>query len=78
MTKQSPLRFIRSPEVQQLTGLSQTTLWRLEKAGTFPRRRRLTSRAVCWRLSEIEAWLSDRPEVPFAATGTEGSGHDQT
>ncbi len=78
MTKQSPLRFIRRREVQQLTGLSQTTLWRLEKAGTFPRRRRLSSHAVGWPLSEIEAWLSARREVPFAATGTEGSGHDQT
>ena len=39
-------RFVREPEVHRLTGLSRTTRWRLERAGKFPRRRRISENAV--------------------------------
>ena len=29
---------IRKPDVEEITGYSSTTIWRLEKAGKFPRR----------------------------------------
>ena len=41
-------RFLREPEVHRLTGLSRTTRWRLERAGKFPRRRRISENAVAY------------------------------
>ena len=34
----SPERIVRSKELQNLTGLSRTTIWRLERKGDFPHR----------------------------------------
>jgi predicted DNA-binding transcriptional regulator AlpA len=34
-------KIIRKPQVRELTGFSDTTIWRLEKQGRFPRRVRL-------------------------------------
>ena len=59
----SPDRFLREPEVRRLTGLSRTTRWRLERAGKFPRRRRISENAVAWAASEINAWIAERMEA---------------
>ncbi|HYF47910.1 MAG TPA: AlpA family transcriptional regulator [Planctomycetota bacterium] len=53
-------RILRLPEVLQKTGISETTQWRLERAGKFPRRVNLGGRMVGWRLSEIHAWMAER------------------
>ena len=52
--------FIRWPQVKAATGLSRTTVWRLEKAGQFPRRRLLGAKSVAWLQSEISAWMQTR------------------
>jgi prophage regulatory protein len=56
-------RFARVPEVERVTGLSRTTIWRLERQNEFPRRRRLSANAVGWLESEIRAWMSERRAV---------------
>lgn len=53
-------RILRWPEVQQLTGLSRTTVWRLIAAQQFPRSVKITSHAVGWRQSEVNAWIESR------------------
>jgi prophage regulatory protein len=53
-------RNLRFREVCNMTGLSRTTLWRLERDGQFPRRRRLSARCVAWLESEVEAWVASR------------------
>lgn len=55
-------RFMREPEVAQVTGLSRTTRWRLERAGKFPRRRRISANAVAWLQSEVEAWIAEKTD----------------
>jgi predicted DNA-binding transcriptional regulator AlpA len=55
------MRMIDCREVMDRTGLSRTTLWRLERARAFPSRRRLTSNRVGWIETEIEEWLRSRP-----------------
>ena len=57
------LKMLRLPEVEAATGLSRTTIWRKEQAGTFPKRRRLASSLVAWRSDEVETWIEDRPVV---------------
>jgi prophage regulatory protein len=53
-------RIIRKPAVRHKTGLSYSTIWRLEKAGTFPLRVQLSLNAVGWYEHEIDAWLEQR------------------
>jgi len=53
-------RIIRAKEVQDLTGLSRTTLWRFENKGEFPRRVSLGASTVGWKLSEVQNWIHAR------------------
>lgn len=56
-------RFIRPKKVGDITGLSLTTIWRLEKVGKFPKRRQVSPGAVGWPLSEILAWMVEAAYV---------------
>jgi len=46
--------------VSEMVPLSRSQIWRLEKAGKFPRRIKLSDNAVGWDLEEIKAWQNDR------------------
>lgn len=52
-----PIRLLRLAAVLDRTGLSRSTIWRLEKAGKFPRRRRVSASVVAWLESEVTAWI---------------------
>jgi prophage regulatory protein len=52
---------IRLPEVRRLTGLSRTSIYRLEREGRFVARVRIGDRAIAWRLAEVVAWIEGRP-----------------
>lgn len=62
-----PSRILRRPEVQQLTGLTNSVMDRAIRSGHFPRPVRLLtdprSRAVGWRLRDVRAWLESRSEA---------------
>ncbi len=58
-------RIVRPAEAEQLTGLCDVHLRRLEATGEFPRRFKLAENsgpygAVGWRLSDIESWIERR------------------
>lgn len=57
-----PDRIIRERECKHTSGLSRSTRWRQERAGLFPKRRRISSNAVGWLESEIQEWLRTRSE----------------
>ena len=59
-TNTLPDRIIRANEVQEMTGLSRTTLWRMENKNEFPRRVRLGGNTVGWKLREVQDWISNR------------------
>jgi predicted DNA-binding transcriptional regulator AlpA len=46
--------------VKDLTGLSRTTAWRLQKAGDFPVPVSISPGRVGWRESEVAAWSASR------------------
>ena len=52
---------LRTNDVTQKTGLSRTTLWRLERRGEFPKRIRLGANSVGWRETEVDEWIDHRP-----------------
>jgi prophage regulatory protein len=58
-----PTRMLRVALVCQRTGLSRTTLWRLERRGDFPSHRQLSPGAVGWVEAEVEDWLACRPRA---------------
>jgi prophage regulatory protein len=51
---------IREPDCRRITGLSRSTRWRMERAGQFPRRRKISPGCTGWLASEIAAWIADR------------------
>lgn len=53
-------RLLRRAEVQQLTGLSRTSLYRLVAAMDFPAQVRLSTNTVAWLRSEVDAWIAGR------------------
>lgn len=66
-TRPATDRLLRIPEVLHLTGLSRTTVWRMEKAGLFPRRVKLSTNTVAYRESAIQAFIAAREDVEGAA-----------
>jgi len=60
-------RTLRRTQVIQKTGISQATIFRLEKAGDFPRHFLLSPRCAVWFEDEIDAWLEDRQAKAIAA-----------
>ncbi len=53
--------FFSADELRRVTGLSRTTVWRLETEGDFPPRRQITTKRVGWLVSEVEEWAESRP-----------------
>ena len=47
-------------EVERLTGLSCSTIYRLMRAGKFPEPIRVGPRAVRWPQSEVENYVASR------------------
>ncbi|WP_300512939.1 AlpA family transcriptional regulator [Aliiroseovarius sp.] len=51
-------KLLRRPEVEALTGLSRTSIYRMMDEGEFPRPVRLGKRAVAWREADLAEWLN--------------------
>ena len=69
------MKMLRLPEVEAVTGLSRTTLWRYEQVGKFPSRRKIGPHLVGWRSDEVESWIRARPlaDAGPAVSAAEGS-----
>jgi prophage regulatory protein len=50
-------RLIEAAERRSLVPFSDAHIWRLEKAGLFPKRVKLGIKKVAWPLSEVLAWI---------------------
>ena len=61
-------RLLRIRQVEEITGLSRSSIYRLMQDGEFPRPVKVGPAAVRWRVSAITAWLESRP----VATGELG------
>ena len=49
-------KFYRRSEVENLTGLSRSSIYSMMEIGEFPRPVRIGRRAVAWRESDISEW----------------------
>jgi len=55
-----PLKLLRFPVVRERTGLSRSTIWRLERRGEFPRHHRIAPNVVAWVEEDITNWIELR------------------
>lgn len=53
---------LRRRELENVIGLSRSTIYAMMAAGEFPRPIKLGSRAVGWRLDDIDQWFAARPQ----------------
>ena len=54
------LQISKLPEVENITALSRSSIYRLVAADEFPKPIKLSSRSSGWIKSEIEEWLEER------------------
>ena len=55
-----PIHFLRLPEIPRRVPYSEAHIWRLEKAGKFPRRVRIGANRIAWVESEVNNWVSSK------------------
>ena len=54
-------RLLRRREVEKITGMSRSSIYRLMQEGEFPKPVRVDPTAVRWKSSDIIAWIESRP-----------------
>lgn len=54
------LQILRLAQVCRMTGLSRSLVYQMEAEHRFPKRIRLTERAVGWLEDEVQGWLAER------------------
>lgn len=55
-----PLKLLRFPVVREMTGLSRSTIWRLERRGEFPKHHRIAPNVVAWVEEDVSDWIQLR------------------
>lgn len=65
------IQYLRFGQISKLTGLSKPTIDRLERVGKFPKRRKISARAVGWNKEEVDQWLRDRARASDMEGGHE-------
>ena len=58
-------KYIRIREVAALTGLTQSTVYRLMAGDAFPARHRLGPNSVGWLFDDVQLWIATRPIIKF-------------
>ena len=54
-------RLLRRRQVEKITGMSRSSIYRLMQDGEFPRPVGIGPAAVRWKASDITAWMESRP-----------------
>jgi predicted DNA-binding transcriptional regulator AlpA len=57
----TPDRFLSKAKVNEMSGLSDVTRWRMEKRSEFPNRRQISPNRVAYLESEVLDWMESRP-----------------
>lgn len=59
-SKHTSDRLLRLPEVERLTALKKSTIYRLIQEGKFPNGIRLSARATAWSEKQVGEWVEAR------------------
>jgi prophage regulatory protein len=66
-------RFLSKATVDEMSGLSNVTRWRMEKRGEFPKRRQISPNRIAYLESEIIEWMESRPVSNVASPNRGGA-----
>ncbi len=69
-TTRAQAEVLRLPQVIRVTGLCRSTIYQMEAEQRFPRRIKISTRAVGWLHAEVQAWLTNRVECSRGTTPT--------
>jgi predicted DNA-binding transcriptional regulator AlpA len=61
--QQQPDYFIKPSQINSIIGISRSTALRLESAGDFPARVRVSPGQTAWRASSVFEWMSSREKI---------------
>lgn len=70
MTTQSPitrLRIIRPYQLAEALDVNPVTIWRMEKRGELPPRKKFSRSCVGWIQSDLEEFFRSRPDAADVA-----------
>lgn len=56
-------KILRCRDVQEATGLSRSTIYRMMDRDDFPQATKLGIRAIGWRQSAVDSWITERCDV---------------
>ena len=59
-------QLLRRKEVEQLTSLSRTSIYRLMARNDFPQKIELAPKIVVWRKSEVLNWINEKVSLAAA------------
>jgi prophage regulatory protein len=57
-------RLLSFQTVCEMTTVSRTTIWRMVRAGAFPKPIKVSANRKAWRGAEVKAWLERYDDVP--------------
>jgi prophage regulatory protein len=57
------VRFLRMPAVSAAVGFKPAWIYKLIREGAFPAPVRIGKRAVAWKSSDVDAWITSRPST---------------
>lgn len=52
------LRLMRLPEVQRMTGMGRSTIWKRSREGTFPAPIKQGPRTTAWVEGQVVGWIA--------------------
>ncbi|HKK43877.1 MAG TPA: helix-turn-helix domain-containing protein [Balneolaceae bacterium] len=55
------LNILRPSDLAEMLNVSRVTIWRMQKRGDLPPRKKISNRCVGWTEKTIENWLESRP-----------------
>lgn len=57
------IKILKRPEVENITGLSRSTIYLKMDKGEFPKQVKLSERSVGWIEFEVQEWIKNRISV---------------
>ncbi len=57
-------RIVTTSELLDVIPLDRSTIWRMARAGVFPKPIQLTESRIGWRWSAVKRWLDEREAHP--------------
>lgn len=57
------LSIVRPADLAEILSVSTVTIWRMEKRGDLPPRKKYSSKCVGWPEKTIQEWMESRPDA---------------